>query len=295
MTLKKQWANVTNNWLLLALILVLLLAFSFLRVGSTAYSMMGSVAQGGYAADESYARNAMPVMDGISMPPYYGNDFAPEVAQRQITKSASLSTEVNRGEFTSADQRLRGMLASANALLLNENVNKNGEGLREYRSGWYQVKVPTANYDSLVTQLKTIGEVQSFNENADDITEQFESIETRLSTEQARLARFQEMYASATKVEDKIQLTDRIFELERTIKYLEESQQNLGNRVSYSTVSVSITEERSDFANIAVVTFGELARSIVGSFNSLVTLLVSVLPWALAALLGVFIYKKVRK
>ena len=66
--------------------------------------------------------------------------------------------------------------------------------------------------------MKEIGEVTSFSENADDITEQFVDLETELVAEKERLARYKQMLSEATLVEDKIQLSDRIFNQERTIK-----------------------------------------------------------------------------
>jgi hypothetical protein len=292
MTLKKQWSTLKDNWLLVGLVLIVLCAALFMRpVGVfTANSFAGDMAQDGYYPSPSAVsmeRGSLPYMP-------YDESFAPEVTERQQTKSASLTSEIDRGEFTTAQNRIQSILTANNAIILSENSNKHGKGVGAYEQGWYQVKIPVNTFDNTVAQLRAVGEVQSYNENVQDITEQFESVDTRIETEKARLARFQELFDSATRVEDRIQLADRIFELERTIKYLEESKSTLGERVSYSTLSISITEKQSGYANIAVVTFAQLTHTLVDSFNTLVQLAIMLLPWALVALLVVFVWKRVR-
>ena len=51
------------------------------------------------------------------------------------------------------------------------------------------------------------------------------------------------MLTEATAVSDKIELSDRIFNQERTIKYFEDQLKNAGTRVEYSTLYVTLTEK----------------------------------------------------
>ena len=79
------------------------------------------------------------------------------------------------------------------------------------------------------------------------------------------------------------------------IKYLEERLANLGNEVSYSTISLTLSEEQSSYVNIAIIGLSELARSFVDSFNSLLSLLVGLIPWAVAVWLIWMVVKKFKK
>ena len=132
----------------------------------------------------------------------------------------------------------------------------------------------------------------SFSENADDITEQFVDLKTELTAEKERLARYQQMLKEAVTVEDKIQLSDRIFNQERTIQYLEEQLQSAGNRVEYSTVYVTITEEQSEYVDAVLVTLSELVTTFVASLNALLELLVGLIPYAVLAVLAWLGWKK---
>ena len=294
MTLKKQFATVKDNWLLIVLALVLLAAMNFGSMGSFSLNSFSKQYAESDASYGGYARGGAP--DMAIMPPYYGSDgFAPDIVKRVVTKTASLTTEVTRGDFTVAEQRLKGILANSNTILLSENVQKQDTERRQYFQGWYQIKVDVKEYDTVVAQLKTLGEIQSFNENTEDITGQYTSVADQLATERSRLVRYQQMYAEATRVEDKITINDRIFNQEMQIKYLEDQLTNLGQRVEYSTISLTLTEERSDYADIAFATFSQLIRDLVSSVNNILSLLFVVIPWALLAAISWLIWKKVRK
>jgi len=280
MALKNQFQKLKENWLLLALVVVVLVVFSGLNPTQTFTNKI--------AMDESVDLTAS---RSSSFVPYYDN-FAPEAAQRFITKTSSLSTEIKRNTFQETDSKVKDLTKGFNAIIINENQNKNGEGKTSYLSSSYTMKVETSKYDSLVSQLKTIGEITSFNENSDDITEQKLDLQTSLEAERERLARYKQLLETAQTTQEKIELTDKIFEEERTIKYYEEALENVNNQVSYSTVYLTITEKRSDFANAAFIKFSQIVTSFVDSVNILINLIFVLIPWAIALLIIWLVYRK---
>ncbi|NQU98655.1 DUF4349 domain-containing protein [Candidatus Woesearchaeota archaeon] len=286
MALKNQFLKLKDNWLLILVVVVILGAFSFTGGGSNLLKSVSYGADMGIAESVAYAR-------GVPSPGY--DSFAPEVEERKITKTASLTTEIERGEYDDAEAKLKAIVTSSDSYLLSDSVSRHGEGWKQYRTGYYSFKVETDKYGAVLTQLKEIGEVQSFNENANDITGTYTDTETQLALEKERLERYQEMYAEATDVEDKINLNDRIFNQERTIKYYEDYLENLDKRVDYSTVSVSLREEASGYANVAFVKFSELVNKLVNSINSLFKLLFYVVPWAVVIWIIWLISKPFRK
>jgi len=291
MTVKEQFQRIKENWLIVLFLIVLVL-FMGLPVTET-------LQQGLFQAEsaDGYGGIAGSKM-GIGMPsPIYNNGFAPEVQNRQITKTASLSMDVERGTFKDAEGKLKSIVTSTDSLLLNENAQKydDGNGRNSYYSGSYTIKVESGKYDAVVSQLKEIGEVTMFNENKDDITEQFVSVEAQLAAEKGRLERYQEMLKEATTVEDKIQLSDRIFEQERTIKYLEEQLKNANNQVTYSTIYVNLNEKRSEYVDAVLVKFSELVTGFITSVNELLKLIVGLIPYAIVAVLAWLGWKKFKK
>ena len=280
MALKEQLTKIRENWLLLSLILVVII---FLNMGSVpllqrSASLASDMGFQKMAAPEAaYSRGGYPII-----PPFY-DDFAPGVEERRITKTSSLSTEVETGKFVDAESKLKSIIRATGSYLLNENVNKYESGWKSYYTGNYQIKVDSRKYNDIIAQLKGIGEVKSFNENAEDVTASYKNLEIELNAEKQRLERYKKMYDEATLIADKIQLSDKIFEQERTIKYLEDSLKNINQRVDYSTVYVTLNEKQPKFANIKFVEFSELVRRLVASINSLLTLIFAAVPYAVAA------------
>ncbi|MBN1793110.1 DUF4349 domain-containing protein [Candidatus Woesearchaeota archaeon] len=294
MGLKDQFRKLGDNWLIIVLALVLVLAVT--GIGGGVSPLLSASSKMMYAAD--YAEESMgyagaansrgmiwPIQDG----------FAPEENSRKMTRTASLGAEVERGTFQEADAKLKEIASDSGSFILNENVNNNGAGLSSYYSGSYVLKVDVSKYDDVMARLKALGKVKSFHESTDDITGSYVSLETSLRTEKDRLARYNTMLSQATKIEDKITLSDRIFDEERQIAALEDAIKNAGQRVAYSTVTVSLTEERSGYAGIAVAKLSSLVKTLVASFNSLLYLIFAVLPYAVAIGLIALIVKGVKK
>jgi len=289
MGLNKQFAKIKENWLLIVLILLLVFfSNSFIPQGIGINSLTQKM-----AFEESYGV-AMDSSRAIYPSPGYG-DFAPEIEERIITKSASITSEVEKGKFQEAVSKTKNVISSSGAILLNENQNKYGVKNNEYYQADYQIKVETSKYDSVVAQLRDVGEIVSFNENSIDITGQYNDNKIELATEKERLERYNDMFADAESVSDKIELNDRIFDQERRIKYLEDSLKNLDQRVDYSSVYLTIREKQSDFANVIFVTFGQLVQSFVNSVNSLFKLFFVLIPWIVAIWIVTAVYRKLKK
>ncbi|MEK6968875.1 MAG: DUF4349 domain-containing protein [Nanoarchaeota archaeon] len=285
MTLKNQLSVVKENWLIALLLLVLVLLPLF-----SGFSGTTSFSQG---LSKAYPAADMAMAESTS---YYRNEgFAPEVAERKITKTATFSNEVKKGDFKEAETQLKAIITTTDSFLLSENVAEYDSGRRAYLQGYYQIKVETSKYEAVLSQLRKIGEVKQFSENLQDITEWHADLEVELAGEKERLLRYKEMYKEAATVNEKIELSDRIFNQERTIKYLEDALKNIDQRVDYSTIYLTLTEKQSGYANVVLVKFSELIGNLVNSFNDLLSLAFWAVPWLVIIVLAWLGYKKFKK
>ena len=284
MSLKEQLEKLKNNWLIFILAIVVIGAMMLLpnisrgSIYSSNYAM--DVAQGYGGSYESYSKAL------------YNNstNFAPDVLNRKIVKTSNLGIETKIGNFKNVDSKVRDVVKGTESIIINENIFSNKVDSREIFTGNYTIKVKNSELDTLTNQLKTLGKVTGFNQGADDVTGEYTNVNIELQVEKERLERFQEMYVDAEDITDKIELNDRIFNQERTIKYLEDAVKDVDQRIDYSTIYLTINE-RSDYLGIAFVKLSDLLRAFMGSLNSLINLVVVILPWAIIA--G-FIYAVVR-
>jgi len=291
MGLKEQWTKIKENWLMIVLVLLILGAF---LVVSKAVDTNFTSGYGGV-----YMEKALSSYNGVSearmIAPYPSDSFAPGVTERELLKSANLNSEIKQGEFLTAESKLKAIITSSGAYLLDENVQKYGEEDEVYHAGYYNLKVDTKKYAAVVSQLKEIGTIISFSENTQDVTGSYTNLKVELQAEQERLARYEKMFSEATEVSDKITLNDRIFDEQRTIKYLQERLQNIDTEVEYSSIYVSLQEKPSPYANVEVISFSALVMAFVGSLNGLFELLVVILPYGVAIVIILVVYKVARR
>jgi len=288
MGLKEQWTKIKENWLMI--VLVLLILGAFLVVSKAVDSSFVGKTSSDYGG--VFMEKALSGYDGVSYP---GDSFAPGVTERKLVKSANLNSEIKQGEFLTAETKLKAIVTSSGAYLLDENVQKYGEEDEVYHAGYYNLKVDTKKYAAVVSQLKEIGTIISFSENTQDVTGSYTNLKVELQAEQERLARYEQMFSEATDVSDKITLNDRIFDEQRTIKYLQERLQNIDTEVEYSSIYVSLQEKPSPYANVEVISFSALVMAFVGSLNGLFELLVVILPYGVAIVIILVVYKVARR
>jgi ABC-type sugar transport system permease subunit len=277
MSLKEQFENLKNNWLIFVLAIVVIGAMVLLPNISSGVSYKTN-----YAAD-SYSLGYGASYESYSKALYNNStNFSPDVLNRKIVKTSNLGIETKIGKFKQTDLQLRDIVKGTESIILTENIYSSKVDSKEIFTGNYTIKVHVDKLDLVTNQLKTLGKVTSFNQGADDVTGEYTNVNIELQVEKERLERYQDMYADAEDIKDKIELNDRIFNQERTIKYLEDAVKDVDQRVDYSTIYLTVNE-RSDYLGIAFVKLSDLLRSFMGSLNSLIRLIVLILPWAIIA------------
>ncbi|QQG38878.1 MAG: DUF4349 domain-containing protein [Candidatus Woesearchaeota archaeon] len=300
MTIKEQLIKLKENWLIVLIILVVMIFF----LGGSSYSYFGGGQGFGSALTESLgnkiAQVGYPSVERSDVGSYYphpgyGGGFAPNEKERFVIKNANLVTEVKRGTFFDADSKLKSIVKSSEAFITYESVNKYDIKVKSYYYGSYQIRVEVSKYEDVLKQLRDIGEIQSFNEDANDVTQTRSDLKTQLEDQRGRLERYKKLYEEATSIADKIELENNIYSVEQEIKYLEDSLNNLDETVQYSTIYLTIQEKRSQYADIVFVKFGDLIARLVASLNSVLSLVFVVLPYAVLAWLIWFVFRKFKK
>jgi bacterioferritin (cytochrome b1) len=286
MSVKDQFIKLKENWLLVLILLIVLVVAiplisgvgsSIRGLGSTSYSMDSAL---GGAYTESYSKMSNSYYPGTT------NSFAPGVTDRLVTKNASSSIEVQRGTFNQAQSRLEDYVKTMDGYLLNASSNLNGDRkANQYYSGYYTIKVESKKYSSFVNQINNLGKVTYFNESTEDVTGEYTNLSSELKAEQDRLSRYKAMFADANIMQDKITLSDKIADEQRTIDYLQTQLENVNNQVSYSTINVSLTEKQSGYAQIAFIRFSDLIRNLVNSASLVLKIIFFLVPFGILALI----------
>lgn len=285
MAIKEQFKIIKNNWLIILIAIVLVfgvlvfLSGGFANYGSYSSSAEKSYSRGATGGEYEYAPAPMESAPGAASTEGISEE------ERKVITTANINTEVEQGEFLQAEQKLKSIITTTNSLLLQENVKRLGEDNKAYYDGNYVIKVESSKLDAVAAQLKKIGKVDSFIQTREDITESYKNLEIEIDTEKQRLARYQKILEEAVIIDDKITLSDKIFEQERTIKYLEDLLKNADKQVVYGTIYMEIREKEPAYADLKWVKGSELAVGLVNNVAGVISLVVALLPYAVVIIL----------
>ena len=124
----------------------------------------------------------------------------PRAATRIIrTASLTLSTRSFDTDLAALETKL---LALGGYV---ENIDLSTQ-TRARRNADMRLRVPVDALDAFLEQLKGMGQLLSYNESAQDVSEQYADLETRLKTQQSKMQRLQALLEKAGSVKDLLRL-----------------------------------------------------------------------------------------
>jgi hypothetical protein len=151
------------------------------------------------------------------------------------------------------------------------------------------LRIPSSEYSSTLSDLKSIGRVEREEESADEITQQHGDLEARLINAQNTAERLQRLLENPTaKGSDLAAFQGQLAALRAEIERLQAERQAFDNRAVFSSVFFSMREEVSSPAvtlgaqlgNAAVHGFSDAATSLSGILIFAMNYGLSLLLWA---------------
>lgn len=128
------------------------------------------------------------------------------------------------------------------------------------RYAWLTLRIPADRLDGFVTIVGELGNVTNKSESVEDITLQYVDVESHkkaLLTEQERLMTFLEQ---AESMEDIIAIESRLSQVRYELQSYESTLRTYDNQVTYSTVSLDISEVERETKVVEKKTFFEEIR-----------------------------------
>lgn len=126
-----------------------------------------------------------------------------------------------------------------------------------YRSASYVVRIPAEQLDAFLEEVQTICTVTNMQKYAEDVSESYFDIETRLETAKTKLARLRELLAAASDMQDIITLENEISNTQYQIDNLTGTLNHYDSQITYSTVSIDLREVYKVTEENAPLTFGQ--------------------------------------
>ena len=218
---------------------------------------------------------AMNEADGESVP-----------AERKIIQSADLDIEVK--SITEASAQTKALMEKLEGFVADSREFENNAGRKAMQ---LTLRVPTERFAEVLAQLKTLGRVRQERISGEDVTEQYVDLEARLSNAKRLETRLLALLETKTKnLKDVLDTERELARVRERIETMVGRKRFLDNRLSLSTIEVSLSQPPGWGRGIFDPLSGSITRAL-GSFTTslafLIVALSAALPW-IALLLFLF-------
>ncbi len=204
---------------------------------------------------------------------------------RQITFSSHVYMETS--EFEQSQETLTELLQKHSAYIDYTDIYSD---VRDSRSAYYSIKVPAGSYSDFLADLNDVGQILNLSEQSEDLTSQVIDVEARLESLNRQEARLLALLDETGELSDLILIQDQLAQVQYEIESYLGQQRALQGLISYSTISIDITEvkqlsevpEEDTYLSRLVTTFQDSLYFTVEFFQDLSLMLIWMMPvWIL--------------
>lgn len=165
------------------------------------------------------------------------------------------SMELQTTEFEKATADVRTLTQSLGGYFEEQSVHNYSSG---YRTANYTVRVPAERFEDFLHQIGDLCHVSYQTQSAEDVSEYYYDMESRLETAKIKLDRLQDLLSRAELMEDIITLESAISDTEYQIERLSGEKRHYDALIGYSTIYVTLSEVyRVTETDNAPLTFGQ--------------------------------------
>ena len=222
--------------------------------------------------------------------------------ERKIIYTADLSIVVE--DFSPVEESIQRLVKQFGGYISNSNLNKANQ---KRRKGTWTVRIPVDSFQDFLEATGAMGVLVSSSQNAQDVSEEYWDITARIANKKKLEARILKLLE---RPEDEIK---QVIEVERElgrvrgeIERMEGRIRYLSNRISMTTVTLEVIEEKEyqppqapTFSNrISKAWSGSLKNTQDAFEDGLVWLVANALPilfWIIVLPIGWFILRRFLK
>lgn len=226
-------------------------------------------------------------------------ETAPAATEKKIIRTASMTITTQ-----TYDDSLTALKTSCEGLGgWIESSSENTNSYSGLRTAYLTLRVPQSGLDSYLAGTEELGRVTSRSESAQDVTASYQDTQTRLNTQLALMERLQALITESADLSDLLALESQIADTQYQIDRLQSSLNTTDRQVTYSTVDITLREEKTVELTDTTVSFGERILSaiqvgcetLVGFLGDMVVFLVAALPFIGIVVVVAIVVRIIRK
>jgi predicted anti-sigma-YlaC factor YlaD len=199
-------------------------------------SLMRSAGRGGIAGG---VVGGLP--QGQAIPALQQPDEAKAIVRTPaIIRTASL--QIVAKDFGGVRSTVEGLIAQANGFIDQMTITGDTSTARTLRG---TLRVPGDRLPDVLTRLRGLGQVVEDTQGSQDVTDQIVDLDARLASARATEQRLTELLRNRTgKLSDVLEVERELTRVRLDIERLDAEKTNVGRRVSYATIGLTVIEER---------------------------------------------------
>ena len=237
-----------------------------------AYDIDENASRDAYYGDEKIvdgAEGSQNIMSGgEAAPPEESAAYAgPEdVRPDKIIKSGYVSLETNI--FDDCKANIENFIKSEGGYTEFSNLY----GQTDSRQFEATFRVPAEKFDIVKQSIESMGRLLSSNESQSNLSAEYYDTQARLEAKKLEEDRLLEMISKASDVNTLLALEQYLAQVRTDIEIHQSQIKNIDSRSSYSTLSVSLTEQVNARLTTGAIPFGlRMSNSFVNSVNNTIT------------------------
>jgi uncharacterized protein DUF4349 len=215
--------------------------------------------------------------------------------KRMIIRSGTMSIEADN--YNDTESKVKQIVNSLNGYVTNSTSQLNASGKKQ---GSITIRVSSAKFDELISQLSGIGKVMNQNISGKDVTEEYMDADARLRTQRELESRLLKLLSEKTSTLSAIvEVEQKLAAVRENIEKTEGRMKYLKDQASYSTITVSVYEPAMLTTSSGGGFFYELGESISRGLtgftkvmSGLITFIIAMSPVIALILLILFFVRR---
>ena len=244
------------------------------------YEMYESISDAGGGYYDADGKNLFNLQPGLE-----GGEADAERFSDKIIYSGWASIETLEFDQTLAD--ISRLIDEIGGFIQSSHVSGNDyHSSRGFRSAEFVIRIPSDSFGPVMEGLDRFGNVPYSSTNANNITMQYVDTQARLTAREAEEARLLELLSQAANIEDLLTIERHLSNVRYEIESLTGTIRNWDSLISYSTLTLSISEVRLYTDREAADT--PYGQQLVNAFNNSLAGLARFFMGAFRFLVGAF-------
>ena len=211
------------------------------------------------------------------------SDVSPLDPQRFLVRTGEMSVTVAKGGVPQAAAQVVALTSAYGGYVLNSQVSSAAGSSPPFAD--ITVRVPARLYDVAIRRFGALGDMQSVQTSATDVTGRYVDLQARLAQARSVNRRLLGFLARTSTVTEALAVQARIDATQLRVEQLAGQLKALGQQVTYGTLAVSISEHATHHAahhrSGFVAALSSSWRHLVAGFEAILVGLGAIIPFAL--------------